>query len=91
MFNILPYLLVVKHESLTLTLLNLISLPLVAPMLSMLQNQTFRYINTQSFAMQVPAQKVSKMPKSQNADSIPRSAAFQPTPFADAETTFVIF
>lgn len=41
--------------------------------------------------MQVPAQSISKVAKSQPADSIPRSVAFQAAPFTEAETTFVTF
>lgn len=41
--------------------------------------------------MQVPAQSISKVAKSQPTNSIPRSVAFRATPFAEAETTFVTF
>lgn len=41
--------------------------------------------------MQVPAQAMRKVAKSQPANSIVRSAAFQDAPFAEAETIFVTF
>lgn len=41
--------------------------------------------------MQVPAQNPSKAAKSQPAKSVPRCAAVETAPFAEAETTFVIF
>ena len=48
-------------------------------------------IHIRFLVMQVPAQSTSKMAKSQPADSIPKSTVFQAAPFAEAETTFVIF
>ena len=41
--------------------------------------------------MQIPAQSTSKVAMSQLANTTPRSAAFQATPFAEAETTLVTF
>ena len=38
-----------------------------------------------------PPQSVSKVAKSQPANTIPRSVAFQATPFLEAETTCVTF
>ena len=41
--------------------------------------------------MQVPVQSISRVAKSQPANTIPKSTAFQATPFAEDETTFVTF
>lgn len=66
-------------------------LPLALPTLCWKTYLSVQNANTGSFAMQAPAQNISKVAKSQPAKRFPRSAAFQAAPFAEAETTLVTF
>ena len=84
------YLSVVKHESLKVFLFETgCTLALQRYAESRMSPCTFPM--QPSIAMQVPAQRISKVTKSQPANTSPRSVAFQAAPFAEAETTFVTF